>query len=67
VARQLPDRLLLPSARMLSVLPATSRLTSLGSMPGMGMSIRQLSSLALTWNDGEELAAVGRVGSSLQN
>src|SRR5678816_3333861 len=51
---------------MVRLLPATSRDTSFGSMPGNGTSIRQPSSVAFTWNDGDDSAAV-RVGRSLQN
>src|SRR5689334_15033294 len=36
-------------------------------MPGIGTSTRQPSSVVCTWNDGDELAAVVRVGRSLQN
>jgi hypothetical protein len=35
-------------------------------MPGKGMSMRQASSVVLTWNEPEGLAAV-RVGKSFQN
>src|SRR4029078_5550114 len=51
---------------MVRLLPATSRDTSFGSMPGSGTSTRQPSSVVFTWNDGDEPAAV-RVGRSLQN
>src|SRR5436190_24092482 len=51
---------------MVRLLPATSRDTSFGSMPGSGTSTRQPSSVAFTWNDGDEPAGV-RAGRSLQN
>src|SRR6185295_5554861 len=51
---------------MVRVVPATSRATSFGSIPGIGTSIRQPSSVVVTWNEGDEPAAV-RVGRSLQN
>src|SRR5215204_2082304 len=53
---------------MVRLLPAASSDTSIGSMPGSGTSTRQPSSVAFTWNDGDEPAGVVvRVGRSLQN
>ena len=49
------------SARMVRLFPATSRETSSGSMPGSGTSTRQPSSVVVTWNDGDEPAAVRSV------
>src|SRR5918996_4713726 len=51
---------------MVRLLPATSRDTSFGSIPGSGTSTRQPSSVWFTWNDGDGPLAV-RVGRSLQN
>src|SRR3954471_17086033 len=51
---------------MVRLLAATSRDTSFGSMPGSGTSTRQPSSVACTWNDGDDPVLV-RVGRSVQN
>lgn len=53
--------------RIVTLWPTTSRSTSRGSMPGSGTSRRHASSLARTWNDGDDGDAAVRLGRSLQN